>query len=451
MLLIIEKKYNKISTFRITKDDKMKTSAYSVAARRGYSVETVQEAKKIASQYLVNVDNLIVGFGLPEINDRNDTWKVPLLYDNQSVGDLVIDAHTAQIRTDLSSKTENIKKRIEGASKLEQKKIKNNKIKDNYIISSLENTIAKGSAEAVLSYLPPQCIDMIFTSPPYYNAKKEYSEYSSYDDYLSFMRNVIRECGRVLIDGKFFIINSSHILLQRTKRSEASSRIAVPFDLHQIFMEEGFEFVDDIIWQKPEGAGWASGRGRRFSADRNPMQYKAVPVTEYVMVYRKKSDKLIDYFIRNHPNQNIIQESKIPDGYEKTNIWYISPAHSKIHPAIFPQELAKKVIQYYSFKNDVVLDPFGGIGTTAKAAIDLKRRFYSIEINDTYIEETIKDIKSISISLFDKVDFKYEDYSKLKYSSKIKSVYTIISSLLKKGVSSEELYDYLERKYKENL
>ena len=430
---------------------KMKISAYSVAARRGYLVETAQEAKKIASKYLANIDNLIVRFGLPEINDRNNTWKVPLLYGSQSVGDLIIDAYTAKICTDLSSKTENIKKRIVDASQSEGKSTKCNKVKDNYIISSLKNTIAKGNAEAVLAHLPPQCIDMIFTSPPYYNAKKEYSEYSSYDDYLSFMRNVIRECKRVLIEGKFFIINSSHVLLQRTKRSEASSRIAVPFDLHQIFMEEGFEFVDDIIWQKPEGAGWACGRGRRFSADRNPMQYKAVPVTEYVMVYRKKSNKLIDYFIRNHPNQNIIQESKIADGYEKTNIWYISPAHSKIHPAIFPQELAKKVIQYYSFKNDVILDPFGGIGTTAKAALDLKRRFYSIEINDTYIEETIKNINSSSISLFDKVDFNYEDYSKLKYSSKTKSVHSIVNSLLKRGVSSEELYDYLEIKYKDTL
>ena len=71
---------------------KMKISAYSVAARRGYLVETAQEAKKIASKYLTNIDNLIVRFGLPEINDRNNTWKVPLLYGSQSVGDLIIDA-----------------------------------------------------------------------------------------------------------------------------------------------------------------------------------------------------------------------------------------------------------------------------------------------------------------------------------------------------------------------
>lgn len=88
--------------------------------------------------------------------------------------------------------------------------------------------------------------------------------------------------------------------------------------------------------EKPEGAGWATRRGRRFSADRNPLQYKPVPVTEYVLVYRKKSDKLIDWLIRKHPDQDSVAESKIEDGYEVTNIWKIHPAHSKDHPAIFP-------------------------------------------------------------------------------------------------------------------
>ena len=142
-----------------------------------------------------------------------------------------------------------------------------------------------------------------------------------------------------------------------------------------IFNEEGYEFVDDIIWVKPEGAGWATGRGRRFAADRNPLQYKTVPVTEHVLVYRKRTDKLIDWNIRNHPNQKAVKESKIDDSYERTDIWRITPAHSKRHPAIFPKELAEKIIKYYSFKTDVVLDPFGGIGTVGEAATKLGRRF----------------------------------------------------------------------------
>jgi DNA modification methylase len=160
----------------------------------------------------------------------------------------------------------------------------------------------------------------------------------------------------------------------------------VPFDFHRIFIEEGFEFVDDIIWQKPEGAGWATGRGRRFSADRNPLQYKAVPVTEYILVYRKKTDKLIDWFIRNHPDQKIVRSSKIADGYDVTNIWKLPPSYSKRHPAIFPVRLAEKVINYYSFREDVVMDPFAGTGTVGEAAIKNGRRFVLIDNDKDYIE-----------------------------------------------------------------
>ena len=88
-----------------------------------------------------------------------------------------------------------------------------------------------------------------------------------------------------------------------------------------------------------------------------PLQYKAVPVTEYVLVYRKHTDLLIDWFIRNHPDRNTVEASKISDGYEKTNIWKINPSTSSKHPAAFPIALAEKVIRYYSFKGDVVLDP----------------------------------------------------------------------------------------------
>lgn len=140
-----------------------------------------------------------------------------------------------------------------------------------------------------------------------------------------------------------------------------------------------------IIWEKPEGAGWATGRGRRFAADRNPLQYKPVPVTEYVLVYRKHTSKLIDWNIRAHPNQELVEASRIGDDYERTNIWRITPAHDPRHPAIFPVELAERVITYYSFKGDVVLDPFAGIGTVGKAASRLGRRFVLIEQDTRYI------------------------------------------------------------------
>ncbi len=181
-------------------------------------------------------------------------------------------------------------------------------------------------------------------------------------------------------------MNVAPVLVRRASRSQASRRIAVPFDMHRLFVEEGFDFIDDIIWAKPEGAGWATGRGRRFAADRNPLQYKAVPVTEYVLVYRRHSDRLIDWNIRTHPDQEAVRRSRVQDGYERTNVWRIAPTSSRLHPAVFPVELAERVIRYYSFEGDIVLDPFAGIGTVGEAAVRLKRRFALAEQDPEYVE-----------------------------------------------------------------
>ncbi|GAB4505983.1 MAG: site-specific DNA-methyltransferase [Anaerolineales bacterium] len=253
------------------------------------------------------------------------------------------------------------------------------------MLSSLRNTIAQGDAEEILQDLPAESIDLIFTSPPYYNARPEYTDYVDYDEYLLKMRRILHHAHRVLAEGRFFVMNVAPVLIRRANRNEASKRIAVPFDMHRLFTEEGYDFMDDIIWEKPEGAGWATGRGRRFAADRNPLQYKPVPVTEYILVYRKHTDKLIDWNIRAHPNKKLVVESKIGDDYERTNIWRIKPAHDPRHPAVFPLELAEKVIRYYSFKGDVVMDPFAGIGTVGKAAAMLGRRFVLIEQNPEYV------------------------------------------------------------------
>ena len=174
----------------------------------------------------------------------------------------------------------------------------------------------------------------------------------SYEEYLLKLRKIIQSTYRVLNEGRFFVINISPVLVRRSNRTQSSKRLAVPFDVHKLFIEEGFDFIDDIIWLKPEGAGWATGRGRRFAADRNPLQYKPVPVTEYVLVYRKHTDKLIDWNIRCHPNQELVKQSRIGDDYEKTNVWYIKPAHDTEHPAIFPDDLVERVIRSH-LKNDV--------------------------------------------------------------------------------------------------
>ena len=357
-----------------------------VSEKRGYLLRTVAEAKEIVLNWLreINLVNAIK-LGLPEVDDRYHIWRIPLCNEQKkTVGEVVIDAYTTEILADRTTRTEIIIARLlkQDESKLETRK----KTKKEYKLSSLRNTIGFGDCSELLEEMPAESVDLIFTSPPYFNARPEYSEFEEYETYLLKLRQVIRKCHRVLSEGRFFVINISPVLLRRASRNQASKRIAVPFDLHRIFVEEGYDFIDDIIWLKPEGAGWATGRGRRFAADRNPLQYKTVPVTEYVLVYRKHTDLLIDWHIRNHPDQEVVKASKIADGYERTNVWKINPVTNSKHPAAFPVELAEKVITYYSFKGDVVLDPFAGSGTVGLAAASLDRRFVLFESNFNYIE-----------------------------------------------------------------
>lgn len=356
-----------------------------VAESRKYLVTTVAEAKEIALFWLTEVELAnVIKFGLPEIDDRYHIWRVPLLAKDTAskIGEIVINAYTTEVILDKTTKPEMLEIRL--LQKDEERLTHKRHV--TYPISPLRNTIGLGDCVELIDEMPAASVDLVFTSPPYFNARPEYSDYEMYEQYLFKLRQVINRAHRVLNDGRFFVINCAPVLIRRASRNESSKRIAVPFDLHRIFIEEGYDFIDDIIWVKPEGAGWATGRGRRFAADRNPLQYKAVPVTEYVLVYRKRTDLLIDWHIRNHPDRQIIAESKVDNDYERTNIWRIQPKTNSKHPAAFPLELAQKVITYYSFKGDVVLDPFAGSGTVGEAAAKLSRRFVLFDINSDYVD-----------------------------------------------------------------
>ena len=359
-----------------------------VSESRNYLVTTVAQAKTITTDWLTEIELVqVVKLGLPEVDDRYHIWRVPLCREegNGKIGEVVIDAYTTAILHDKTTKPEMLEARL--LKKEDTPTTKKRREERVYSVSSLRNTIGQGDCVDLIEEMPASSVDLVFTSPPYFNARPEYSEYEQYEEYLFKMRQVIRRTHRVLNEGRFFVMNTAPVLLRRASRNESSHRLAVPFDLHRIFVEEGYDFIDDIIWVKPEGAGWATGRGRRFAADRNPLQYKAVPVTEYVLVYRKRTDLLIDWHIRNHPNREAVTASRVGDDYERTNIWRIQPNTNSDHPAAFPLELARKVITYYSFKGDVVLDPFAGSGTVGAAAAQLGRRFVLFEMNTDYIKK----------------------------------------------------------------
>ena len=334
---------------------------------------------------------LDVELGLPEYDDRLDQWRVALLAKHngrEAVGEVRVANGAVVFSTDLTL----ARKRCNGSLPARRHSGRNPAI----TFRPIPSRLVLGDARDALADHPPGCVQLVFTSPPYFNAKPEYHESEDYAEYLSLLGDVFQKCHDMLSEGRFLVVNTSPVLVRRAHRNASSRRFPITFDLHAVLDRIGFDFVDDIVWQKPEGAGWHLGRGRRFAADRQPLQYKAVTVTENVVVYRKRTDKLIDWNLRNHPDQDAVRASLIEDGYERTNIWQLHPAHHEGHPAVFPEALAERVIRYYSFVDDMVLDPFAGVGTTARIASRMNRRFFMVERNAAYFDIMRQDIEILA-------------------------------------------------------
>jgi DNA modification methylase len=155
----------------------------------------------------------------------------------------------------------------------------------------------------------------------------------------------------------------------------------------------GWEFLEDIVWLKPEGA--AKNRNGGFYQHRQPVAYKPNVVNEYVFVFKKPSGALIDKIVRSYGSLDA-ENSKVVGEYERSNVWKINPKTNSKHPAPYPIELTDKLVQYYSFVGDTVIDPFFGSGTTGLSCKKLNRKCIGFEIHSEYIDMFRKSIDKVT-------------------------------------------------------
>ena len=238
--------------------------------------------------------------------------------------------------------------------------------------------LLRGNNVATLKKIEENSVQLIFTSPPYYNAKI-YSNYHSYQDYLNDMYKTLEVCQKVLEDGRFIIINVSPVISKRPGREFESIRYPIHFDFHNLLTRAGFYFVDEIQWIKPESS--VKNRNGGYQQTHMPLSYKPNCINESIMVYRKNCNFLLDKNIAIYDKSFANDEN-----FESSNCWYIAPTANKNHPAVFPKELCKKILKYYSFRGDVVLDPFAGSGTFGEVAIEMKRIPILCEQNEIYCD-----------------------------------------------------------------
>lgn len=243
------------------------------------------------------------------------------------------------------------------------------------------NRIFLGDCSEVLKTFASESVHLTCTSPPYYNAR-EYSIWPTYDEYLQFLHNVFVEVLRVTKPGRMCAVNLSPVIEARESRAHESKRLAIPFHFFSLMEKIGWKYIDDIVWVKPEGA--AINRNGGFYQHRKPVAYKPNVVSETIFIFQKPANFLIDTVVRSYDG-DILEQSLVKGEYERSNVWKINPETASKHLAPYPKELSDKIVKYYSYVGDVVLDPFMGSGTTAISCIDLKRQYLGVEIHEEYV------------------------------------------------------------------
>jgi len=249
------------------------------------------------------------------------------------------------------------------------------KKEENILPTNLENKFIIGSAEK-MNELPDNSIHLMITSPPY-NVSKEYDDDLTLQQYLTLLENSFRETYRVLVNGGRACINVAN--LGRKPYIPLSDYIS------KIMIEIGFKMRGEIIWNKAASASPSTAWGSWQSAANPTLR----DVHEYILIFSKG-----DYKREKESKENSISKEQFIEWTK--SIWTMNAESARRigHPAPFPEELPFRLMQLYSFKSDIILDPFMGSGTTALSAIKSERKFVGYDISKEYVALAEKRLNS---------------------------------------------------------
>ncbi len=298
-----------------------------------------------------------------------------------------------------------------------------------------------GNCLDFLRCMDSESVQLMVTSPPYYNAR-DYSQWKTLDDYLDEMSSIIKECYRVLDNHRPFVFNVGDIFdndNRHTKSSWGKRRIPLGAYFTTIFEEHGFQFVDDFIWDKGEVQTQRHKNGNRPY----PLYQYPINCYEHIFVfYKHRLDetlypcpvcgclkvngnaysgvgikswecKNLECFERSVGNrgkrfsartqlmtdlqrtENVVGEDLLHrwrrDVVKLTPVIKINSKGQNIlgHTAPFPKEIPEYAVQVFTGVNESVLDPFAGAFTTTIESFRQGRNSIGIELNRTMFRDAV--------------------------------------------------------------
>lgn len=290
---------------------------------------------------------------------------------------------------------------------------------------STQHTLILGDARN-FPYITDESVHLVLTSPPYWNLKRyneclnQIGHIDDYEVFLLELDRVWRECYRVLVPGGRLVCVVGDVCQSRRKFGKHAV-IPLHSDICVLCRKIGFDNLNPIIWHKISNASFEVENGTKFLG--KPYEPNAIIKNdiEFILMQRKPGGY-------RKPTEEQRRQSRLTkEEYDQwfRQIWMLSGASTKSHPAPFPFELAYRLIRMFSFVGDTVLDPFCGSGTTMLAAMKAGRNSIGIEIDSAYCRLTAERIKGEKQSLFSPIELKLKQAH--SGTSRVEAVYEDIS------------------------
>lgn len=225
--------------------------------------------------------------------------------------------------------------------------------------------------------IPDGSVHLMITSPPYFNAPFDYKGlFKNYGQYLGVLKKFAEETFRVLQNGRIAFLNIDDMLINGEK-------FPIVADAVKIFQEAGFRYRDRIIWKKPDGYLRISRRSGVMLQNPYPMYFYPDNLLESIIIFQKGK---FDYksISKETRASSKVDTKEYIDKKWYTTLWEMNnvmPGSSlEKNIAAFPEELPYRAIKLFSYKGEIILDPFAGSGTTMKKARELGRNSVGFEI-----------------------------------------------------------------------